>query len=185
MQQFEIILKNEKRKGYHFLAALLVFINMAIFVFLLSYDLKRWQALAALIFSCSYFIITFYKARKKNKEKSYTDGIIFLILAACWILLQNYFAALASIIIAALYRLAMQKLKFVFNDNEVFKNNFPRRTFYWENFSNVMIRDNILTIDFLNNKLIQAEIENNASVDELQFNEFAKAHILSQKQLLT
>ena len=184
MQQFEIILKNEKVKGYQFLAALLVFINVAVFIFLLASDVRRWQALTALFFSCTYFVIQFLKARKK-KNTNYADGITFLILAACWLLLQNYLVALACLVIAGLYQLAMQQLKFVINDNEVQKINFPKKGYDWKMFSNVMIRDGILTLDFLNNKLIQAEIENEASVDELQFNEFANGQIHSQKQLLT
>ncbi|MEP7252363.1 MAG: hypothetical protein ABI683_08285 [Ginsengibacter sp.] len=184
MQQFEIILKNEKIKGYQFLATLLVFINLAVFIFLLSSDVKRWPALAALFFSFTYFTLRFFKARK-SKNKNYTDGIIFLILALCWVLLQNYLPALACIVIAGLYQLAMQKLKFVFNEEKVEKSNFPKTAYNWNAFSNVMIRDNILTLDLVNNKLIQVEIENEESVDELQFNEFAKQHIHSQKQLLT
>ena len=184
MQQFEIIIKNEKIKGYQFLAALLVFINVAVFIFLLSSDIKRWQALTALFFSCTYFVIRFHNV-KKNKDTNYIDVMMFLILAACWILLQNYLASLACIVIAGLYQLAMQKLKFIFNDDAVQKINFPKKDFEWKMFSNVMIRDKILTLDFLNNKLIQVEIENEESVDELRFNEFAREHIHSQKQLLT
>ena len=53
-------------------------------------------------------------------------------------------------------------------------------------FANVILKDNILTIDFKNNKLIQVEIENN--INEIQFNEFArqqlfKAPVYTEKQI--
>jgi hypothetical protein len=37
-----------------------------------------------------------------------------------------------------------------------------------------MLRDNILTLDFRNNKLLQLEIEDEKKIDEKVFNEFAK-----------
>jgi len=41
--------------------------------------------------------------------------------------------------------------------------------------ANVMLKDNILTVDFRNNKLIQLEIEGN--INEIQFNEFAQQQL--------
>ena len=38
---------------------------------------------------------------------------------------------------------------------------FPGKKYQWDQFSNVVLKDNILTLDFKNNKLLQAEIENN------------------------
>ena len=56
--------------------------------------------------------------------------------------------------------------------------NFPPVEYQWNQLSNVMLRDNILTLDFNNNKLIQIEIENEKNINEVEFNEFAQQQIL-------
>ena len=70
MEQFEIILKNEKIKAYRFLALLLVLLNTAIFLFLLAYDSKRYEATAALMLTGIYIFMRIYLA-KKNKHINY------------------------------------------------------------------------------------------------------------------
>ncbi len=181
MQQFEIILKNEKIKAYRFLALLLVLLNTTIFIFLLAYDSKRYEAAAALMLTGIYIFIRLYLS-KKNNHTNYSNELIFFVLAGSWILLQNYIMVFACVLIGVLYHLAMQKLKFVFNDEFVQKLNFPKVEYPWNSFTNVMIKDKILTLDLANNKFLQLEIENETTVDESWFNEFARRHIDLQKE---
>ncbi|MEO5892804.1 MAG: hypothetical protein ABIQ31_21320 [Ferruginibacter sp.] len=45
--------------------------------------------------------------------------------------------------------------------------------YQWNEFSNIILKDNLLTIDFKNNKLIQVSIdESKMTIDEKEFNEF-------------
>lgn len=49
----------------------------------------------------------------------------------------------------------------------------------WSEFNNVILKDNLLTLDFKNNKLLQLTIaENDTSVDENMFNTFCSGFIL-------
>ncbi|MEO8568687.1 MAG: hypothetical protein ABI419_06115 [Ginsengibacter sp.] len=181
MQQFEIILKNDRLKAYRFFALILVLLNTAIFIFLLAYDSRRYEASAALMLTGIYIFIRIYLA-KKNKHTNYIDGLIFFVLAGSWVGLQNYIMVAACVVTGILYNLAMQKLKFVFNENVVQKLNFPKVEYRWNAFTNVIIKDKILTLDLANNKLVQLEIENDESVDENRFNEFARTQIVLQKE---
>ncbi len=46
-------------------------------------------------------------------------------------------------------------------------------TFSWAEFSNIVLKDNLLTLDFKNNKLIQVKVdEKQTTIDEYGFNEF-------------
>lgn len=183
MQQFEIILKNDKIKAYRFFALLLVLLNIVIFIFLLANDSKRYEAAAALMLTGVYIFIRIYLA-KKNNHTNYMDEFIFFVLAGSWIGLQNYIMVIACIVIGILCHLAMQKLKFVFNDDAVQKLNFPKAEYPWDSFTNVIIKDKILTLDLVNNKLVQLEIENETTVDESRFNEFARRQIDLQKEII-
>lgn len=106
------------------------------------------------------------------------DEISFFILAGCWIVLQNYLIAFACVFMGILYHLSLQEFQFVFNSNFVKKMNFPQAEYSWDKFSNVVLRDNILTLDFKNNKLIQIEIENEKNIHAIEFNEFAQQQLM-------
>ena len=46
-----------------------------------------------------------------------------------------------------------------------------------------MLKDDILTLDFINNKILQKETESDAdAVTEKEFNEFCKEHLMSKPQ---
>ncbi|MCW3093690.1 MAG: hypothetical protein JWP81_4759 [Ferruginibacter sp.] len=48
----------------------------------------------------------------------------------------------------------------------------------WHEFSNIILKDGILTLDFKNNKLLQLDIEENTpNTNEQVFNDFCKTHI--------
>lgn len=52
---------------------------------------------------------------------------------------------------------------------------FSAPTYQWNDFSNVVLKDNLLTLDFKNNKLIQLNIdEGKTTIDEEEFNCYCK-----------
>ena len=176
MQQFEIILKNDKLKSYRAIALIILLLNMAIFTFLLFFDSYRYLASSAIFLVGIYIYMRMYFI-KKNKHGNYLDEIIFFVLAGCWIEMHNYLLVAVLIGLGTLYHLALQELKFVFTAEKVIKLNFPKKEFEWVLFSNVMLKDNILTLDFKNNKLIQAEIEKSQNIDETDFNLFVQSQL--------
>ncbi len=182
VQQFEIIIKNDRIKSYRFFALILVLLNVAIFIFLLAYDYKRYEATAALLLIGIYFFIRSYIA-KKNNQKNYIDEIIFFVLAGCWVGLENYLLAVLCVLLGMLFYISLQKIKFVFDANGIHKLNFPRTSYTWDQFTNVMIKDRILTLDLKNNKLMQVEIEQE-QFDEIAFNEFARQQLHLQNEIV-
>lgn len=177
MQQFDIILKNPKIKSYRLIALLIVFLNLAIFLFLLFSGSYFYDAAACVFLVGVYCLYRFYFS-KKNKTAFFFDEFSFFILAGCWVALQVYLLAFGCLLLGILYHFSLQKLQFIIDKNSVKKINLPKADYSWDMFSNVLIRDNILTLDFNNNKLIQVEIENNKDVNEAAFNQFAKEQII-------
>jgi hypothetical protein len=182
MQQFNIILKNDKVKSYRNIAWLFLIFNFAVFIFLLFYDFYRYPAAVFIIALVVYVLIRWYVSNKYKINYS-LDEFVFFIPAAGWFGLHNYWVAIACLLMGFLYKFSLQPLKIVFTRAKVIKANFPKRQFDWSSFSNVVLKDNMLTIDFDNNKLLQAEIEPSQNIDEAQFNLFSKTQIeLSKKQ---
>jgi len=68
-----------------------------------------------------------------------------------------------------------QPLEIGVSDDQVVINTFFRKRYKWNELSNVVLKDNLLTLDFKNNKILQKEIEPHLSnVDEESFNEFCE-----------
>ena len=176
MQQFEIVLKNEKVKSYKNIAWIFLALNFAVFIFLLFYDAFRPAALSFIIALLLYVLLRWYLF-KNNRASYFLDEFVFIIPAAGWFGLHNYLVAIACFLLGILYKLSLQQIKFVFRRESVTKVNFPKKEFEWSAFSNVLLKNNILTIDFKNNKLIQTELEKGQSIDETEFNEFAKSKL--------
>ncbi|MGN6600898.1 MAG: hypothetical protein ACTHK8_00525 [Ginsengibacter sp.] len=174
--QFEIVLKNEKIKSYRAIALIVLLLNLAIFILMLFYDVYRYEAASAILLTGIYIFMRFYFIRK-YKQGNYLDQVLFFVLAGCWLGLQNYYMVAALAIVGALYHLALQKLLFVFTPQIISKPNFPSKEYSWTVFNNVVLKDNILTMDFKNNHLIQAEVEEPKNIDEKKFNAFAQEQL--------
>lgn len=65
-----------------------------------------------------------------------------------------------------------------FSTDEVVLNTFPRKRFGWNEIANVVLKDNLLTVDFKNNRLIQKELDEGVSIQtEREFNEFCRVQL--------
>lgn len=176
MQQFEIFIKNDKVKFYNNIAWIFLFLNFGVFIFLIFYDAYHYPALAFVVALALYLLLRWYLFRK-NKTPQLIDEFVFFIPAAGWLGLHIYGIAIACIVMGILYKLSLQKLQFVFTREKIMKMNFPKKEFAWDQLNNVILKDRILTLDFKNNKLLQAEIETSQNVDEAAFNSFAQSQI--------
>lgn len=176
MQQFEIFLKNDKQKFYNNIAWIFLFLNFAVFIFLTFYDTYHYQALAFIVALALYVLMRWYLFRKA-KVSQLIDEFVFFIPAAGWFGLHSYVIAIGCIIMGILYKLSLQKLQLVFTRTQIMKMNFPKKEFDWNEFNNVILKDRILTLDFKNNKLLQAEIEESQEINEVAFNSFAQSHL--------
>ena len=52
------------------------------------------------------------------------------------------------------------------------------KNYPWDQFNNIILKDNLLTLDFKNNQLLQLEPDSTANINEQSFNEFCKKYLL-------
>jgi hypothetical protein len=58
------------------------------------------------------------------------------------------------------------------------------KTYYWYQFSNVILKDELITLDFTNNRLIQLMIDGRvAQINEVEFNNFCSGMLKSNQSL--
>ncbi len=109
------------------------------------------------------------------------DNRIVLIVAAILLFIATHAIIFAVVIIV--YGLIVKKLykEPVVNVNTegvIFKKMFATPVHAWNEFNNIILKDNLLTLDFKNNKLLQLTIlENETSIDEGSFNHFCSGFI--------
>ena len=66
------------------------------------------------------------------------------------------------------------------NDNVVIKKVFGDEVFVWSQFNNIILKDGLLTLDFVDNKLLQLIVdEDETKVEESLFNSFCREQLVS------
>ncbi len=182
MQQFEIVLKNEKRKFYDRFAIFLFILNgIAVCFFLARSDLQQLSQGSfpgLIILALSLFLAGLLVFSKSARQKKYA----FIIASSCivlyWALLNHWWIALIMTVLLALYSISKRQLKVIIRNDHIFYPSFPARKFGWEKLNNILLKDGLLTIDLYNNKIIQQMIdEEKTTVNEKEFNEFCKQQL--------
>ena len=179
MQQFEFVLKNEKRKLYDRFAVFVFILNgLAILYFLASTYQKTIEknGLPVILLLLLTLVIYFLAPNKKRKETTFLFTAIGISLY--WIWIGYWWLSLILVFLFFLYRVSKKELRvYIIADNIIYPS-FPKRIIQWNELSNIVLKDGLLTIDFKNNKIIQQLIENTAPmVNEKEFNEFCKQQL--------
>lgn len=173
MKRFEITLKNEKEGTYRFIILLFVVLHVLFFVYLL-FDEQLWKKgvtglVITLLYSGYRRLITNTGKQKFSFGSGYFLIFVFIISYSWWLWG-------IELLLAALSTIALTPFSFSFTSTDVKKTSFPVKAYKWDQFSNVVLKDNVLTLDFNNNKLLQAEIAT-PNINEEAFNIFAKEQL--------
>lgn len=177
MEKYCIILPNEKTKTYDFVTLFVLLLNLLVFAFIYFnsidarlHNLSLWGAIISL-FSLGILIIK----RLTKKSYPFRIEIVFFVLAVFWFLVDRYLLALCIICFAIIGTYTRRKFEVVFTKEGIVYPSFPKKTFSWNDVSNVVLKDGMLTIDLKNNKLIQSLISKESTdINEREFNLFCK-----------
>lgn len=174
-EQFVITLKNERIKNYIRLGYILTAINLIPFVLFLFFSDAWFAGVVGLASTLIYFVIRWLMVRKRI-ARYFIDENIFFVLAAVW-LLQSDLMAVLILLTGILFKITIQPLSFVFSKSSIKKNFFPKKEYPWPEVENAILKDGILTINFKNNKLIQAPAEDLTKEEIIAFNEFVNERL--------
>lgn len=178
MRQFEIELKNDKKKSYRLYNWFALVISLAGFSFFLFFNEWFIEALGAIILVLVYLLTRYYLIKKRKAVYLFDDqGYFLFLLCLTWLGLGKILIAGICLLLGLVYYAAMQKIIFLFSKVGVTKTNFPKKDIQWNTLDNVVLKDRILTIDFKNNHIIQVEIESSKMISEADFNGFVQDQI--------
>lgn len=138
----------------------------------------KWILLAACIINVFSLSLFFFPHAIKDKTK-YALSIALVINAIVWFVLGNILMGLLIIILIIMNYYSSKKPVVIFFDDYILYPSFPARKLYWKDVQDVIIKDDILTIDLKSNALIQQKIENHhiGAIDIMAFNVFIRTKL--------
>jgi len=178
LYQYVVTLKKDSDRTIDILSFLLCLsasINF-IFVQIRSGHLNYFLSLAAGIILAGVIANIFFLRRGKQVRYKY-----WLLLSALGWLGMPYLQWL-TLLFGALAFLEYQTkrpLEVGFHHDRVVINSLIRRQYSWSAFSNVIMKDGLLTLDFSDNRLFQKEVldDEDREADEDEFNDYCRERL--------
>lgn len=182
--QYVVTLKNTQRKFVPVFSISLLSISSFIFL------VEQWRSpdISKILLICPLSILlilaySFYQWKKNKVLISYKTALFMTAIGwtgmpyLSWLFLP--FVALAL-----LEKGARSPLEIGFADNKIVINTVIRRSYYWTDFTNIVLKDNLLTMDFKNNRLFQREtIDEEGDADEDEFNQYCQVQLNKHTRL--
>jgi hypothetical protein len=174
MKKYEIVLQNKKASIYSTISWLIIALNLLIFLYLGVTKLAEKFVNPLLGASLLVLIFLFlFIVRRKEENKNRHFILSFIIIVLTWITMGFYLTAAINLILFFFQDITRRNLEISVAVDKITYPSFPKRTIHWNELSNLILKDGLLTIDFKNNKIIQQLIEmTEHPVDEKEFNDF-------------
>jgi len=178
--QYVVTLKNTSRKYIDRFSLLLLLISILLFLReqYLSPNIKITYlfgsiAIAAIIGRNLY-------QQKKNALTVYYSSALF-IAAISWVTMPYLSWLFIPFALMGLFeRQAKMPLEVGFSDASIVINTLIRKKYKWTDFSNIVLKDDLLTLDFKNNRLLQREtIDEEGDAEEDEFNLYCRERMTS------
>lgn len=176
--QYVVTLKNQNNRYIDILGLLLSIFSVVCF----TWELIRSNnvSVAYLIGSVAVLGFVIWNLTQSAKKRKVYYSRALLIAALVWMKMPYFqWLVFVFIILALLEYQAKYAIEIGFSDNEIVFNSLFKKRYHWKQFSNIVLKDGLLTLDFINNRILQREIEDedDSEADEDEFNEYCKRQL--------
>lgn len=176
---YVVTLKNSNRR---YIDNISILVSLASVAFLLSDQLQHGFSFIkgfACIFVFLLIAWNIYFSYVKGATLFYSRAL--LVAGIGWFAMPFMFwVGLPIIALGLIEKLAKSNLEIGFSSGEIVINSLIKRKFKWSDFNNIVLKDDLLTMDFKNNRLLQRmTIEDEPDADEDEFNEYCHKHLLN------
>lgn len=175
---YVVTLQNRSRRLVDRFSLLTVGVSLLLFItqFILDTD-KRWIHIIGAVLLIGLLAINAYKQRKNVAPVHYNS--ILMITGVVWASMPFLpWLSILFIVMGLLEKQAKKNLEIGFHEDRIVFNSFPRKFYSWSDFSNIVLRDNLLTLDFADNRLFQREtIDDEGDAEEDEFNAYCRARL--------
>lgn len=180
MHKFSIEIPNTKANAYRVITILLLVMNILVFGYLSSAGTTNRYTLLAMggVGLNVLALVSVFRQNYFRFLEVLRPGFIFIISAVMWAILGKYLLGVLMLFFGVMGIYSSGKLFILFSDEGISYPSFPRKLFLWKDVSQVILKDDILTIDLKDNKLFQFNILS-ANVNAIAFNEYCKTKSIS------
>jgi len=173
-QGFEIGLKNNKHRSYSRIRYLVVLMDLAFFI---CYVIHERQGAGWLMVLLAAVGLMEAAPRKGFIRQRIASIVIYGMLAIAWAMINGWFTLL-HLLLSFLDTISTSALHVSINNEGIIYPSFPEKKIAWDELQNVVLKDGILTIDFVNDTLLQADVDtDNTTTDEIVFNQYCREQL--------
>jgi hypothetical protein len=173
VQGYQIEIPNAKVKTYSVFIFFMLCLNFIGFglVFLKASGSAQYLAIAGMLINCVCWL--FYLINKKHIKKPITE-IAIAASATLWFYLGNTWFSIGLLLFAAMAWVINKKQIVSFTKEGIVYPSFPTKKYTWAEVNQVILKDNVLTLDFKNNQFLQFTLDSKiaANIQEQSFNKF-------------
>ena len=178
MNNFTIPIPNDRIKTYRIFTFIILTLNFLGFgyVFLQTSSIAAVLAIVALLFNAVPWL---YFLLNKKHLKSPIIEITLITSGLLWLYYGNFWMGILLLIFAVMSFFTNKKTVILFDETGIVYPSFPVKKYAWRDVVQVVWKDEILTIDLKDNKLLQFNIENDFAegFDAMRFNEWCLARL--------
>ena len=177
-ENYKIEVPNEKAATYRVVTFIIAVINLFSFAFAVAH--AGGTILLGILYigmAVSAAAVLFFVLQPRFAMlKSFRIEIAFIICGIVWVATGNYLPGALLTLFALLGFATNKKPVIIFSNSYIIYPSFPVQKIAWAEVDFVMLKDDILTIELLNNKLIQFTLNKQlaSATDADRFNRFCK-----------
>ncbi len=181
MKKYEIILKNTKLRGYPLIGWLILglsFIGQLYFSLSGKFRSDRYWVIGTIVVFAALLFLSKSRGKYNFRDKDYVIGFgRYAITTLTWLKWQLIVVGIIVFIVYILYYFATRRFQIQFSARNIVYSSSPNGRSMWNELTNVIMKDGILTIDFKDNKLMQNETEGDDMINEKEFNVLCREKI--------
>ncbi|QEC66367.1 hypothetical protein FRZ67_03265 [Panacibacter ginsenosidivorans] len=180
-QEYRIVIKNERYDQVRLLQVIFLAVMSIVFIVAAYYENNIFAFIWPMLLCFTIFIALNQQDFTRYKLFSFKNflesGFVWTIIGS--MLLLTWWITLLVIIIAVMQSLVKKQYEVILDRQAIQINAKPPKNIEWQALQNIVIKDELLTIDYKNNKIFQAEIIPALSIigSEADFNDFCRLQL--------
>ena len=183
--EYRIIIKNERYQFVKIFQVVFLAVIAIVFSIACYFENDMYNFLWVALITFSLFIAInqedFQRYKLLRSANFLQIGFLWAVAGAYFLLTWWITLLIAAISILQLF--IKNQYEISVNEKFVFIKTFPQKNVEWQSLQNLVIKDDLLTIDYNNNKIFQAEINPMLSNigNETEFNDFCRLQLQLHK----
>lgn len=176
---YVVVLKNNNRSVIEKTGWMLSFMSLLPISILIYQDPASFMAYI-LLFVVAALMISLYIDKRKDKRPQFLS-LLLCIGVGLISVSGNFLLGVLYVIAGISERFLSANIEIGFSEQLIVRKGITTKTYAWNELNNVMIKDDLLTMDFKNNTLLQAytddEDDEEYDVEDEEFNDYCRKRL--------